>query len=129
MKFIKKLDGVPNILVLATVLDLPSISLALESMYHVKLKLGLPVGIAPFGVVSVWSKRKKNEEFKRLCINSVLGMVKAKGADFIIYGSIRKAPYIFPTCALLDAIIAYLARFYGVKPKKKNHPLFRLMIK
>jgi tetrahydromethanopterin S-methyltransferase subunit H len=48
------------------------------------------------------------------------------GADYIIYGSVAKAKGIFPSCAMMDAIIAYHAKDYRINPLSKKHPLYRV---
>ncbi|RLG58334.1 hypothetical protein DRN86_05725 [Candidatus Geothermarchaeota archaeon] len=52
--------------------------------------------------------------------------MQASGVNFIIYGSIGKAPTVFPTVAMVDAITAYTMRKYGVKPLTRKHPLYMI---
>lgn len=48
------------------------------------------------------------------------------GANFVLYGMIRYAELVFPACALVDAMIAYNARNFGIRPKTKDHPLYKI---
>ncbi len=118
--------GVEKVLLLSTVLDLPGVGSSLEALHLVKLTFGLPSGIAPCGVVSSWAKNKKfSSEIKSALLGSSISASQIVGADFIIYGSIRKAPYVFPVCAMMDIMITYVARMYGIRPLTKNHPIYK----
>ncbi|MCD6444561.1 tetrahydromethanopterin S-methyltransferase subunit H [Candidatus Bathyarchaeota archaeon] len=119
--------GVSKPLVLTPVLDIPSIGLAATGLKLIKENLGLPTGCPPVGVVGRW-KRKSEYSPSAIdsCRGATLALVQTMGADFIIYGSLSKAPRIFPACAFIDAIIAYHARFQGVRPLTRNHPLYRI---
>jgi len=120
--------GLEKILVLAPVLDIPSIATASEGIQMLKECFGLPTGAAPLGVVGMWRRAGDfGLNAKKTCRGVVAAMVQAAGADFIIYGSMEKARSIFPACAIADAIIAYGARRSGVKPLTKNHPLYRIL--
>jgi tetrahydromethanopterin S-methyltransferase subunit H len=48
------------------------------------------------------------------------------GANFIIYGPIKNASWVYPACATINAMIAYYARTLGITPKTKNHPLYKI---
>ncbi|MBS7626745.1 tetrahydromethanopterin S-methyltransferase subunit H [Candidatus Bathyarchaeota archaeon] len=119
--------GLEKILVLAPVLDIPSIATASEGIRMLKGIFGLPTGAAPLGVVGMWRRAGDfGLNTKRTCRGAVTAMVQTAGADFIIYGSMEKARSIFPACAMTDAIIAYGARGSGVKPLTRNHPLYKI---
>lgn len=116
--------GIEKLLILMPVLDVPSIGFAAHGIYLAKENFGLPTGSAPIGVVGKWSKIKGLENSAKVaCRSGALALIQTMGANFIIYGSIAKAKYIFPICAMIDAIIAYHARSLGIKPLVKNHPL------
>ncbi len=118
--------GVMKPLLLPPVLDVPSIGLASETIRLLKDELGLPVGVAPCGVIGQWAKGR-GKTLRDICTAGVLGLVQSAGADFIIYGAIRKAPSVFPVCAVMDAIITYTSRMHGVKPLVKDHPLYKYL--
>lgn len=121
-----KCSTVENILLLPTVLDLASVGLSLKTLKYLKEALGYPCGIAPCGVVGYWKRVKElGQETRKICVGGIMGLSIAYGADFIIYGSIRKAFEVFPLCAMLVSIISYANKFYGVKIKSKSHPLYK----
>lgn len=118
--------GIEEPLLFMPVLDVPSIGFGARGIYLAKEEFGMPTGTAPVGVVGRWSKIKERLDIKKLCRASATTLVQTVGADFIIYGSVAKARDIFPVCAMIDAIIAYNARNFGVKPLTKRHPLYRI---
>lgn len=119
--------GIEKPLILTPVLDVPAIGFAVRGVYLVKEEFGFPAGTAPVGVVGQWRRVEDLGKYaKRICRGGAITLAQAMGADFIIYGSVAKARNVFPICAMVDAIIAYNARTYGIRPKTKNHPLYKI---
>jgi len=122
--------GVEKPLILTNVLDVPSIGLAANGIKVIKEETGFPTGTAPVGVVGSWYRNVAIKIFgsdaKGCCEAVAMAMCQFAGANFIHYGSLRKASRIFPATAMIDAIIAYKARLHGIKPKTKNHPLYKI---
>jgi len=119
--------GIEKPLLFTPVLDVPAIGLGAQGIYLAKEEFGLPTGTAPVGVVGRWRKVEQLGKYaKVVCRGGATTLVQAMGADFIIYGSAAKARNVFPVCAMIDAIIAYNARTYGIKPLVKNHPLYKI---
>ena len=49
------------------------------------------------------------------------------GADFLLYGTIESAPWIFPACAMVDAMLGTAARTeFGIKTLTREHSLYKL---
>ncbi|MBS7609982.1 tetrahydromethanopterin S-methyltransferase subunit H [Candidatus Bathyarchaeota archaeon] len=120
--------GIEKPLILTPVLDIPSIGVAVGAIFTLKNELGLPTGAAPLGVISTWKRSGEDKEFsKRLGKVAAATLTQCMGANFLIYGSIGKARNIFPSCALIDAIIAYSMAAIGVKPLTRNHPLYKIL--
>ena len=119
--------GIENPLVFTPVLDVPAIGFGARGIYIAKEEFGLPTGTAPIGVIGRWGKIEQLGKYAKIvCRGGAATLAQAMGADFIIYGSIAKARNIFPVCAMIDAIIAYNARNYGIRPLTKNHPLHKI---
>ncbi|KYH42834.1 MAG: tetrahydromethanopterin S-methyltransferase subunit H [Candidatus Bathyarchaeota archaeon B63] len=119
--------GIEKPMILTPVLDIPSIGSAAHGIHILKEEFGMPTGTAPVGVVGRWSKIDElGRHAKRACRAGAAAVAQVMGADFIIYGSLAKAREIFPVCAMIDAVIAYNAGNYKVKPLTKKHPLFHL---
>ena len=119
--------GIDKPLVLMPVLDVPSVGPATQGVYLAKEEFGIPTGTAPIGVVGRWKKVGEfGKHAKKACRAGAAALAQCMGADFIIYGSAAKARDIFPVCAMIDAIVAYNARDYGVRPLSEIHPLSRI---
>jgi tetrahydromethanopterin S-methyltransferase subunit H len=119
--------GIENILVDTAVLDVPSIGLAAEAISLVKEEFGLPSGGGPLNAVLEWKRGEELcDEARDACAVSAVVTMQNAGANFILYGPIGKARVVFPAAAMTDATIAYAARQHGVRPKTKEHPLYKI---
>ena len=57
---------------------------------------------------------------------AVFSMPRLLGADFILYGSLRNAPWVYPALAAIDGLTAYAGRFTGVSVTTEDHPLYNV---
>ncbi len=118
--------GVENILVDTGVLDVPSISWSTQAVWEVKEALGYPCGCATSNALYMWEKlKKKGSPLFETVGAAVMSFPIGSGANFILYGPIRNAPWIYPTCAALDAIVAYGEIGMGMRPLD-GHPLYKI---
>ena len=122
-----KRAGIENVLVDVGVLDLPSTSWTSRAIFAIKDELGLPSGCAPSNALYTWKKQRaiKSPEFES-CGAAVFGLPFSQGADFILYGPIRNAPWVFASTAITAAMLAYGARIDKRRPISKEHPLYKL---
>ena len=118
--------GIRNLLVDVGVLDVPGVGWASEAVREVKDKFGLPAGCAPANALYQWrAKSKKWKEFTGASA-AVLTVPQCFGADFLMYGSLANAPWVYPACAATDGLLAYRARLHGVRTLVEEHPLYRI---
>jgi tetrahydromethanopterin S-methyltransferase subunit H len=107
---------------------IPSVGIGARACLRVKEELGLPAGGAPGNAASIWKLPKDwgSDIAKAIYVTpQVVPMVM--GADFLLYGVIEAAPWIFPTCAAVDAMIASTAQVeYGLKTLTEEHSLYKL---
>jgi len=75
----------------------------------------------------VWRglKTKMGPQAKQPCVAAVAAASVAVGADFILYGPIEDAPYVFPAVAMTDTALSQLAMEKGIRPEIR-HPRFRI---
>ncbi len=121
--------GVEKVLVDTMVFDVPSIAYAAEAIKLVKGELGYPSGCSPANATYDWkrSQDKLLEKGFAAYNASAHTVAQFSGADFLIYGPIKQAKNMIPTCAMNDAILAYYGqRRSGIKPLVPNHPLYRI---
>ena len=127
LKILSK-HGIDKIILMPTVLDIPGIGIALETIKLFHSRFDYPTAIAPLGVIGYWWRARENRELKKLFISSILGYILSTEVDIIIYGAIRKAKYVFPSVALINSIEGYMARNRGIR-LEKNHPFNRYLRK
>jgi len=119
--------GIENILVDTSVLNLPATAFSILAGLEVKEELGLPVGCAPSNGTDMW--RLPKERWGRIGFAGVDAAVHAVAslcADFLLYGPIESAPWIFPAIAGADAMLSTLT-YQGIEVKAKalERPLHR----
>jgi tetrahydromethanopterin S-methyltransferase subunit H len=118
--------GIEQILVDTGVLDVPSISWTSLAIKEVKSHLGFPTGCAPANALYRWDKMRANKSLAlQASASAIFSLLQSYGANFILYGSLHNAPWVYPAVATTDALIAYGGRFTGVRPTK-NHPLYEI---
>ena len=121
--------GIEKVFVDTIVFDVPSISYAVEAIKLVKNELGYPAGCSPANATYEW-KRQQDAALREgfAAYNaSAHTIAQLSGANFLIYGPVKQARNIIPTCAMNDAIMAYYAkRQLGVKPLTPDHPLNKI---
>ncbi|MCU0961689.1 MAG: tetrahydromethanopterin S-methyltransferase subunit H [Pirellulaceae bacterium] len=119
--------GVTKLIVDTCVLDLATLGQACSAMHDIKNEFGLPVGGGVHNAVAVWKglKTKMGEQAVKPCVAAVCASSVAMGADFILYGPIEDAPYVFPAVAMIDTALSQLLMERGERPDE-NHPRFRV---
>jgi len=122
-----KQAGIENILIDAGITDVPSISWASLAIKEVKEKLGYPTGCAPANAIYTWEKMKtRGKTAFQAAASSVFSIPRLMGADFLFYGSLQNAPWVYPAVATIDGLIAYGGRFTGIRVATKEHPLYKV---
>lgn len=125
-RLLKSIDGTGmKPLVDTAVLDAPSIGLAADAIKMVKENFALPAGCAPSNGVFTCGSFKKFGEARHSINSAVCAYLAACGADFVLFGPIEEAEYIFPAVAAVDGMRGYAARTKGTKIGKE-HPLYRV---
>jgi len=122
--------GIANTLIDTAILDVPDPGPASKAIYKVKELYGIPAGCGAHNAIDRWHERKKLER-TRYSISSAVAFTSTimMGADFLLYGPLKKAAEIFPTIGLADAYVAYsMMQEYGIRPAVNNHPLRKIFI-
>ncbi|MFX1569549.1 MAG: hypothetical protein ACFFCV_14405 [Promethearchaeota archaeon] len=124
-----QMAGIKNLLLFTNVFELPTIGIASRGIYRLKQESGFPTGTAPTGIIGRWCLKNNtfNGDFKKACETTGSTLAQAMGADYIIYGTIKKAEYIFPAVAIVDAMIALNSRIsFKNKILNNKHPINKL---
>jgi len=119
--------GAEKILIDTCTLDIPSLGSSCGAIFDLKSELGYPTGCGAHNAVSTWRglKGKMGLQARESCVASSAVMAVAFGADFVLYGPIEDAPYVFPSVALADSALAQLTIEKGRMPTV-GHPIFKI---
>ncbi|HSD58297.1 MAG TPA: tetrahydromethanopterin S-methyltransferase subunit H [Methanotrichaceae archaeon] len=120
--------GITNMLIDPGVMPLGSgAGSALRFSVVAKARFGLPVGSGIHNAVSAWPWLKSREkQIKRCCDASAAAMQLLSAGDFLLYGPIENADFIFPVAAMADILVAEAVRDLEVWPVPE-HPIHRLV--
>ena len=120
--------GIKNMLVDVGVLDIASASWSALSIREVKSALGLPTGCAPANAMCTWEKAKARGDLPyTAAMATTLAMMVSQGADFLLYGPMRFAPWVYSAVGAANALQGYAGRITGVRPASDQHPMFRVL--
>ena len=119
--------GIEKILIDTCVLDIPTLGSACKAIFELKNELGYPVGCGAHNAIGTWRglKTKMGRQAKRPSVAAASVLPASVGADFILYGPIEAARYVFPAVAMVDAAYAQLLMEAGRRPPP-GHPIFRI---
>ena len=122
-----KAAGVEKFLVDTVVVDISTLGLACKAIYEIKDQYGYPTGCGAHNAVSSWKalRKKKNPLLTSVCTSVVSSLPIAIGADFVLYGPIDAAEYIFPAICLIDAAYGQVLMEEGKRPNL-SHPRFKI---
>lgn len=122
--------GVEKKIIDTSVLHMPHVGTSSKAIYDVKREFGLPAGCGPANATTTWKGLKEfGPEAFKACDASTQTLPIAFSSDFLLYGPIESAGWIFPACAAIDAMIATGAREIGTKTQTQKHPLYKLFPK
>jgi len=119
--------GIRKILVDTVVLDVATLGLACKAIFEVKEQYGYPTGCGAHNAIASWKalKEKKDKTLLISCSSIANGLPVAIGADFILYGPVSDAEYMFPAISLINAAYAQILLEEGKKPPA-THPRFKI---
>jgi len=119
--------GIRKILVDTVVMDIATLGLACKAIYEVKDRFGYPAGCGAHNAIASWKalKAKKDKVLTLVCSSIVNGLPIAVGADFVLYGPVDDAEYMFPAIALVDAAYGQVLMEEG-RRLDPVHPRFKI---
>lgn len=122
-----KRAGIEQFLIDPGVLDVASNSWTTKAIYDIKEQYGYPGGCAPSNALYLWKKmRSKGTPFFEAAGAAVFTYPITQGADFILYGPMMNAPWVFRAVATTDAMIGYTSKLTGTKLGTVEHPLLKI---
>ncbi len=120
--------GIVNLLIDPGVAPLGSgAGSALRFSVVAKAKLGLPVGSGIHNAVSAWPWLRNKGGIERKCCDAAAAAMQLLAAgDFLLYGPIENANFIFPVAAMADILVAEAVHDLDILPVPE-HPVYRLV--
>ncbi|WP_456474604.1 tetrahydromethanopterin S-methyltransferase subunit H family protein [Candidatus Pyrohabitans sp.] len=121
--------GFKNVLVDTSLISIPSAPFSFLASRLVREEFGLPVGCAPSNGTDL-IKKEVEERWGRLGFVGIDSAAHALAAllwnDFLLYGPVESAPWIFPAIANVNAMLATLLyEETGELPASESHPIHR----
>ncbi|MFQ5815646.1 MAG: tetrahydromethanopterin S-methyltransferase subunit H [Candidatus Hydrothermarchaeaceae archaeon] len=117
--------GIVNTLVDTSVLSVPAASFSFQANRVIKERLGLPVGCAPANGTDMWKTPK--ERWGKMGFAGVDSAAHALAVpfwnDFLLYGPIESAPWMFPAVATADVITSSMVYERTGELPEGEHPL------
>ncbi|MCW4052606.1 MAG: tetrahydromethanopterin S-methyltransferase subunit H [Candidatus Bathyarchaeota archaeon] len=123
--------GIDQPMIDTCVTSVPSIGISARAIHQVKAELGIPTGCGAANATTRWKMPREtwgNAVFKA-CEASLQTLTLALGADFLMYGPIESANWIFPAAAAVDATVATAAKELGTSLTSEEHSLWKLFPK
>lgn len=119
--------GIEKNFIDAAVLDVPTLGSAFKAIFDLKNETGWPSGCGAHNAIGTWKglRTKMGLQAVRPCAAVANALTVAAGADWILYGPIEDAPYVFPSIAMVNAAFAELMIEKGKMPPP-SHPIFRI---
>ena len=119
--------GIEKILIDTCVLDVPTLGSAFKAILELKNELGYPTGCGAHNAIDTWKglRTKMGLQAVKPCTAVANTLTIAAGADWILYGPIEDAPYVFPAVAMVNSAFAQLLMEKGKMPSAA-HPIFKI---
>lgn len=119
--------GIEKNFIDAAVLDVPTLGSAFKAIFDLKNETGWPSGCGAHNAIGTWKglRTKMGLQAVKPCAAVANALTVAAGADWILYGPIEDAPYVFPSIAMVNAAFAELMIEKGKMPPP-SHPIFRI---
>ncbi|NOZ76108.1 MAG: tetrahydromethanopterin S-methyltransferase subunit H [Euryarchaeota archaeon] len=122
--------GFENVVADTSVMSIPSTPFSLIGSRKVKEILGIPVGCAPSNGTDM-VKKVQEGMWGKLGFAGLDAAAHAIGAvfwnDFLMYGPIESAPWIFPAMATAESMLStFVYDETGYLPEEPGHPLNKL---
>jgi len=108
----------------------PNMGSAVRAIYYIKEKFGYPTGIGTGNVVTTcgWVKVNFPKEVRRSCDTATNAIMQTMGADWLMFGPIERAEFVFPAAAIVDTYVLTAMAELDVKPLADNHPAFKVFV-
>ena len=103
---------------------------AARAIYLIKNEYTFPVGVGSGNVTTTidWVRTNVAKEDRKACYSSIHTIMQVLGANWLLYGPIEHADWVFPAVATTDTFILTATAELGIQPVEEGkHPVFKLI--
>ena len=103
---------------------------AARAVYLIKSEYQFPVGVGTGNVTTTfdWAKANVAKEARKACYGSMHSIMQILGANWLMWGPIEHADWVFPTVAMTDTYVLTATAELGIQPLEEGkHPAFKLI--
>lgn len=107
----------------------PDMGSAARAVYYIKEKFGYPTGVGTGNVVTTcgWIKVNFPKEVRRVLDAVTNAIMQTMGADWLMFGPVERADYVFAGIAIADTFILSAMAELDIKPLEDTHPAFKVL--
>ena len=108
----------------------PSMGTAVRAIPIIKEKFGHPTGLGSGNVVTTmgWVKANFAKEFRLGTRTATNAIMQTMGANWLMFGPVEQADYVFPAVAIVDAYVASAMGDLGIRPLEETHPIYKIFL-
>jgi len=108
----------------------PTMGTAVSAIPIIKEKFGHPTGLGTGNVVTTmgWVKANFEKPFRKGTRTASNAIMQTMGANWLMFGPVEQADYVFPAIAIVDAYIASAMGDEGIRPLHEQHPIYKIFL-
>lgn len=108
----------------------PTMGTAVSAIPLIKEKFGHPTGLGTGNVVTTmgWVKANFEKPFRNGTRTASNAIMQTMGANWLMFGPVEQADYVFPAIAIVDAYIASAMGDEGIRPLHEQHPIYKIFL-
>lgn len=108
----------------------PTMGTAVRAIPEIKEKFGHPTGLGTGNVVTTmgWVKAHFEKQFRLGTRTATNAIMQTVGADWLMFGPIEQADYVFPAIAIVDAYVASAMGDLDIRPLNEQHPIYKIFL-
>lgn len=105
----------------------PDMGASVRAISIMKEKYGHPVGLGSGNVVTTmgWVKANIAKQFRKGTVTATNTIMQMTGANWLMFGPIEQAEWVFPAIAVTDIYLASAAADLGTRPLEETHPIYK----
>jgi tetrahydromethanopterin S-methyltransferase subunit H len=75
-----------------------------------------------------WVKANFAKEYRKGCVTATNSIMQTVGANFLMFGPVELAEWVFPAVAVTDTYIASAVAGLRTRPLEETHPIYKVFL-